>query len=218
VEGSTQQSASELVVSSTLMQLQQLFTPLPALIALQSQVIQPTQNQMGQQGTVPKPKKVRKSLEPSSSNEKTKNSSLSEKRGSIVKSIDKLASSIASNEISSAATASSLTMMPMLMVMQMQQQQVQMMQQQMEFQWYLLHRYMEMQIKGVGAQVKGQGDVMMKVLEELKKREKKECKKRKKKKARKRRATAEADADKNSSSGSSSSSNSSSFYHVLIYG
>jgi hypothetical protein len=43
--------------------------------------------------------------------------------------------------------------------------------------------------------VKGQGDAMMKVLEELKKREKKECKKRKKKKAWKRRATAEAGGD-----------------------
>ncbi len=52
---------------------------------------------------------------------KTKN--LSDKRGSIVKSIDKLASSIASDEANTSATALTSTMMPMIMVMQMQQQQ-----------------------------------------------------------------------------------------------
>ncbi len=85
-----------------------------------------------------------------------------------------------------------------------------MMQQQMEFQWALLQRDVEMQIKGVEAQVKGQGDSMMKVLEGLKKREKRECKKRKKMKAWKRRATAEAGGDKDSGSSSSSSSSGSS--------
>jgi hypothetical protein len=53
-------------------------------------------------------------------NETAKNS-LSERRESIVKSIDKLASSIATDEANSVAATSSSTMMPMLMVMQMQQ-------------------------------------------------------------------------------------------------
>jgi hypothetical protein len=48
------------------------------------------------------------------SNEKTKNS-LSNKRGSSVKSIYKLALSIASDEANSAATWTSSTMLPMIM-------------------------------------------------------------------------------------------------------
>jgi hypothetical protein len=69
-------------------------------------------------------------------NEKTKNS-LSDKRGSIVKSIGKLASSIMSDEANSAASASSASMV--MLQMQLQQQQQQQMQQafmqsQMEFQ------------------------------------------------------------------------------------
>jgi hypothetical protein len=43
-----------------------------------------------------------------------------ERRESIVKSIDKLASSIATDEANSVAATSSSTMMPMFMVMQMQ--------------------------------------------------------------------------------------------------
>jgi len=54
------------------------------------------------------------------SNKKTKNS-LSKRRGSIVKSIDKLASSIATDEANSAAAASSSLLMRMFLVMQMQQ-------------------------------------------------------------------------------------------------
>jgi len=61
-------------------------------------------------------KKAKRSSECSIS-EKTKNS-LSERRGSIVKSIDKLASSIVStDEANSAAAASSSSMMPMFLVM-----------------------------------------------------------------------------------------------------
>jgi hypothetical protein len=59
------------------------------------QPVQPTQQ--------PK-KKAKKSLESSLSNEKTKNS-FSEKRGSIVKSIDKLASSLSMDEANNAAMA-----------------------------------------------------------------------------------------------------------------
>jgi len=71
-----------------------------------------------------------KSFEPSLLNEKKKNS-LSEKRGSIVKSIDKLASSIAMDVINSAAMASASTnMMPMMFMMQMQMQMQ--MQQQLQ--------------------------------------------------------------------------------------
>jgi hypothetical protein len=81
-------------------------------------------------------KKGKKSSESSLSNEKTK-SSLSDKRGSIVKSIDKLASSIASDEASSAASASSASMMPMFMMLQMQQQQQ---QQQMQLQQLIAAR------------------------------------------------------------------------------
>jgi len=63
---------------------------------------------------------VKRSSE-SSISKKTK-SSQSERRGSIVKSIDKLASSIATDEANSAAAASSSSMMPMFLALQMQQQ------------------------------------------------------------------------------------------------
>jgi hypothetical protein len=149
-------------------------------------------------------RKFKKSSESSLSNEKTKNS-LSEKRGSIVKSIDKLASSIATDEASAVAVASSSSMMPMFMVMQMQQQS----QQQMQFQQAFLQREVETQIKGVEAQVKGQGEAMMKVLHAIKKRDKKERKKKKKKRARKRKAIAEAGGEKVDVVSSSSSSSSS---------
>ncbi len=55
-------------------------------------------------------------MEPMSSNEKTKNSSLSKRRGSIVKSINKLASSFVSDEAGTAASASLASMMPMFMM------------------------------------------------------------------------------------------------------
>jgi len=73
-------------------------------------------------------KKAKKILESSSLNKKMKNST-SEKRGSIVKSIDKLASSIAMDETNSASMESasaSSGMMPMMLMMQMQHQQQQM--------------------------------------------------------------------------------------------
>jgi len=54
-------------------------------------------------------------------------------------------------------------MMLMFMVMQMQQQ----LQQQLQFQQALMQRDVEMQIRGVEAQVKGQGEAMMKVLHSL---------------------------------------------------
>jgi hypothetical protein len=59
-----------------------------------------------------------------------------EKRGSIAKSIDKLASLIASDEANSAESASSGSMMLMMLMLQMQQQhqqQLQQMQQQQAF-------------------------------------------------------------------------------------
>jgi len=88
-------------------------------------------------------KKVKRSSE-SSISKKTK-SSQSERRGSIVKSIDKLASSIATDEANSAAAASSSSMMPMFLALQMQQQaqqqaQQQQLQQQLQFQQSLLQR------------------------------------------------------------------------------
>jgi len=136
----TQQSAGELAVGSARLeptpQPQQMFTPRPPLApqqlaphllqTVQSHVGQPAPGQLGQQTSVAKAKKARKSVEPSSSSEKTKNSSLSEKRGSIVKSIDKLASSISADEANTAAAAStSGGIMPMMLMMQMQQQQQQ---------------------------------------------------------------------------------------------
>jgi hypothetical protein len=126
---------------------------------LQQRVAQlPNQSQVVLQLSVaaqPKPKKAKKSMEPAASNEKTKNSSLSERRGSIVKSTDKLASSIASDEASAATSASSASMMPMFMVMQMQQQQQQSqhLQQQMHYQQFMVQKEVEMQLKGVEAQV-----------------------------------------------------------------
>jgi hypothetical protein len=117
----------------------------------------------------------------SSISEKTKNSQ-SERRGSIVKSIDKLASSIATYEANpAAASSSSSSMMPMFLALQMQQQaqhqaQQQQLQQQLQFQQSLLQRDVELQIRGVEAQVKGQGEAMMKVLSSLKMRERKERK------------------------------------------
>lgn len=71
---------------------------------------------------------------------------------SVVKSVDKLPSSIASDEANSAATATSASMMPMLMVMQQQQQS----QQQMQLQQAIMQHEVEMQIKGVKAQMKEQ--------------------------------------------------------------
>jgi len=92
---------------------------------MQTSVVATQQQPAGQQPGVnpPQPstqqsakKKVKKGSE-SLSNEKTKNS-LSERRGSIVKSIDKLASSIVTtDEANSAAAASSSSMMPMFLVM-----------------------------------------------------------------------------------------------------
>ena len=67
-------------------------------------------------------------------------------------------------------------MMPMFLVMQMQQQaqqqaqqqsQQQQLQQQLQFQQALMKRDVESQIKGVEAQVRGQGEAMMKVLHSL---------------------------------------------------
>ncbi len=143
------------------------------------------------------------------SNEKTKNS-ISNKRGSIVKSIDKLASSIASDEANSAVTITSSVIIPMIMVMQ--QQQLQQLQQQMQFQKALLQRGVVMQIKGAEVQVKSLSEVMMKVLRGMKRKEQKEKKKKMKKKAKNKKAVAEAGGDKVDLDSSSSSSSSSSFY------
>jgi hypothetical protein len=103
-------------------------------------------------------------------NQKTKNSA-SEKRGSIVKSIDKLASSIAADEAAStmnssnAATASIASMMQAFsgqMQMQMQMQQMQQMQMQMQMQ----------------SQMANSNKMMKAMLKQLKKQKKKHKKKR----------------------------------------
>jgi len=62
------------------------------------------------------------------------------------------------------------------MQMQQQAQAQQQAQQQLQFQQSLLQRDVELQIRGVEAQVKGQGEAMMKVLSSLKMRERKERK------------------------------------------
>jgi len=109
--------------------------------AVQVQAMQPPQQQLQQPSTPQQPakKKTKKSFKPSSLNEKMKNS-LSEKRGSIAKSIDKLASSIATYEANSAAialgsaSASSSMMLMMLMLQMQQQQQMKQMQYQQQMQ------------------------------------------------------------------------------------
>jgi hypothetical protein len=111
--------------------------------------------------------------------EKIKNSSLSESRGSIVKSIGKLASSIALDEASTAANVPSASM---IMLMQMQQESQQL-QQQIYFQQAIMQREVEVQIKGVKVWMKGQREVMLRVLKEMKKRDKKEKKKARERKA-----------------------------------
>ena len=208
----TQQSAGELAVGSARLeptpQPQQMFTPRPPLApqqlaphllqTVQSHVGQPAPGQLGQQTSVAKAKKARKSVEPSSSSEKTKNSSLSEKRGSIVKSIDKLASSISADEANTAAAAStSGGIMPMMLMMQMQQQQQyqqQMQQQQMMQQQAFMQSQMEVQLKAMQAR-------LFKKLKKDKKKQKKRAKK-------KRKAANVVDGDAKDSSSSSSSSSS----------
>jgi hypothetical protein len=104
------------------------------------QAVWPTQQQPVFPTQQPK-KKAKKSSESSLSNEKTKNS-LSEKRGSIVKSIDKLASSLSTDDANNAAMASataSSSMMPMMFMMQMQHQQ----QQQQQMQQVLMQTQLE---------------------------------------------------------------------------
>jgi len=206
----TQQSAGELAVGSARLepmpQPQQMFTPRPPLApqqlaphllqTVQSHVGQPAPGQLGQQTSVAKAKKARKSVEPSLSSEKTKNSSLSEKRGSIVKSIDKLASSISADEANTAAMAStSGGIMPMMLMMQMQQQQQyeqQMQQQQMMQQQAFMQSQMEVQLKAMQAR-------LFKKLKKDKKKQKKRAKK-------KRKAANVVDGDAKDSSSSSSSS------------
>jgi len=208
----TQQSAGELVVGSARLeptpQPQQMFTSRPPLApqqlaphllqTVQSHVGQPAPGQLGQQTSVAKAKKARKSVEPSSSSEKTKNSSLSEKRGSIVKSIDKLASSISADEANTAAVAStSGGVMPMMLMMQMQQQQQyeqQMQQQQMMQQQAFMQSQMEVQLKAMQNR-------LFKKLKKDKKKQKKRAKK-------KRKAANVVDGDAMDSSSSSSSSSS----------
>jgi hypothetical protein len=163
---------------------------------IQQQVMPPPANQVQQPSTsqpVAK-KKVKKSAESSSSslNEKIKNS-LSEERGSIVKSIDKLASCLTTDEANSAAMASasaSSGMMPMMLMMQMQQQQqmqLQYQQQQQMMQQAFMQSQMELQVKSM------QGQMLRKL--------------RKKERKRKRKAkSAEGGAEESSSSSSSSSS------------
>jgi len=107
----------------------------------QQQPVQPTQQQPIIAPQQPK-KKAKRSSESPLSNEKTKNS-LSEKRGSIVKSIDKLASSLTTDDANNAAMASasvSSSMMPMMFMMQMQHQQ-QMQQQQQQQQQQQMQRH-----------------------------------------------------------------------------
>jgi len=174
---------------------------------VQQQVMPPPANQ-AQQPSTSQPaakKKVKKSAESSSSslNEKTKNS-LSEKRGSIVKSIDKLASCLTADEANSAAMASasaSSGMMPMMLMMQMQHQQqqqqmqLQYQQQQQMMQQAFMQSQMELQVKSM------QGRMLRKLRKKERKRKKKAKRKRKAK-------SAEGGAEERSSSSSSSSSSS----------
>jgi len=176
--------------------------------AVQQQVMPPPANQ-AQQPSTSQPaakKKVKKSAESSSSslNEKTKNS-LSEKRGSIVKSIDKLASCLTADEANSAAMASasaSSGMMPMMLMMQMQHQQQQQQQMQLQYQQQqqmmqqaFMQSQMELQVKTM------QGRMLRKLRKKERKRKKKAKRKRKAK-------SAEGGAEERSSSSSSSSSSS----------
>jgi hypothetical protein len=150
------------------------------------------------------------------SNEKTKNS-LSEKRGSIVKLIDKLASSIATDEAKSTASESFASLMLMFMIQQMQQQQQQSQQQmqlQLQLQQAIMQRDVEMQINGAEVQMKGQSEVMLRVLIDMKKRDKKKKKRKKKKKTRKRNAVTEAGGEKVGMG--SRISNSSSLFNLVI--
>jgi hypothetical protein len=204
----TQQSAGELVVGlarlEPMPQPQQMFTPRPPLApqqlaphllqTVQSHVGQPAPGQLGQQTSVAKAKKARKSVEPSSSSEKMKNSSLSDKRGSIVKSIDKLASSISADE---ASTSGGIMLMMLMMQMQQQQQYQQQMQQQMMMQQ---QAFMQSQME---VQLKAMQDRLFKKL-------KKDNKKQKKREKEKRKAAdvVEGVAKDSSSSSSSSSSES----------
>ena len=71
-----------------------------------------------------------------------------------------------------------------------------------------MQRDVEMQIRGVEAQVKGQGEAMMKVLQPLKKRDRKKRNRKRKKKARKWKAGGDQ-VDVGSGCSSSSSSQSS---------
>jgi len=137
---------------------EQLHIAVQPIVAGQQPVTQPVPAPPSTQQLAKK--KAKMSSE--SISEKTKNSQ-SKRRGSIVKSIDKLASSIATDETNSAAAASSSSMMPMFLALQRQQQaQQQQLQQQLQFQQSLLQRDVEMQIRGVEAPVKGQGEAMMK--------------------------------------------------------
>jgi hypothetical protein len=212
----TQQSAGELVVGLARLeptpQPQQMFTPRPPLApqqlaphllqTVQSHVGQPAPGQLGQQTSVAKAKKARKSMEPTSSSEKTTNSSLSEKRGSIVKSIDKLASSISADEANTAAMAStSGGIMPMMLMMQMQQQQYQQQiaQQQQQYQQQMQQQaFMQSQME---VQLKAMQDKLLKKLKKDKKKKKNRAKKK-----RKAADVVEGDAKESSSSSSSSSS------------
>jgi hypothetical protein len=76
----------------------------------------------------------------------------------------------------------------------------------------IMQQEVEMQTKGIKAQMKGQTEVMMTLLKGLKKKEQKEKKKRRKRKAKNKKAADEAEGDKvhldSSSSSSSSHSNS----------
>ncbi len=98
---------------------------------------QPTSAQPPQ----PAKKKLRRSSD-SFSTEKTKNSQ-SDKRGSIVKSIDKLATSINTDEANNGVSASSASLMPMMLMQMMQQQQEHRMELQMRGMEERLHRQMK---------------------------------------------------------------------------
>jgi hypothetical protein len=222
----TQQSASELVVGLARLQPtpqpQQMFTTHPPLAPqqlaphllqmVQSHVGQPAQGQLGQQTTVAKAKKARKSVEPSLSSKKRKKSSLSEKRGSIVKSIDKLASSITTDEANSAAMASASSgMMPMMLMMLMMQQQQQQHQQQIVQQEQQYQQQMQQQqMMQQQAFMQSQMELQLKAMQDrLFRNLKKDVKKRKKRAKKKRKAADVGGGDAKESSSSSSSSSSS---------
>jgi len=136
---------------------------------------------------------------------------LSEKRGSIVKSIDKLASSITTDEANSAAMASASSgMMPMMLMMLMMQQQQQHQQQIVQQEQQYQQQMQQQQMMQQQAFMQSQMELQLKAMQDrLFRNLKKDVKKRKKRAKKKRKAADVGGGDAKESSSSSSSSSSS---------